>query len=252
MLQSQNVLHIYILEDDPDYLTFLYKMLQRRISFEEWPAKIELATTSPNELISNIDQGIANDSIFFLGFGFTNSLKDGVDVALAIRKKSLYADIIFVTGHTEQALTILSHKIAPLDLITKDSSIPVDSLVQDNVEYSLKRLRARKLMSPRLFSYSMDSSVFSFPLNEIIYIQTIPEKSSMLEFHVKSESVPFSGNLKDLTLKYPTLFRCHKSILLNPLHVISVNTSERFAYMDNHDKVEVSFRKMVALRQMLR
>lgn len=251
-MSNQNLLHVYILEDDPDYLAFLCNTVRRHISFEEWPAKIETATTSPDALISNIDQQTVNDSIFFLGFGFTNSSKDGVDVALAIRKRSLYADIIFITGHIEKALTILSHKIAPLDLITKDSSAAVDSLVQDDIAYSLKRLRARKLISPRLFSYRKGSKIISFSLNEIIYIQTISGKTRALELHLESETIHFSGSLKDLTLKYPTLFRCHKSILLNPLHVVSLNTSERFAYMDNHERLEVSFRKMVTLRQILR
>lgn len=251
-MSNQNLLHVYILEDDPDYLAFLCNTVRRHISFEEWPATIEIATTSPDALISNIDQQTANDSIFFLGFGFTNSSKDGVDVALAIRKRSLYADIIFITGHTEKALTILSHKIAPLDLITKDSSAAVDSLVQDDIAYSLQRLRARKLISPRLFSYRQGSKIISFSLNEIIYIQTISGKTRALELHLESETIHFSGSLKDLTLKYPTLFRCHKSILLNPLHVVSLNTSERFAYMDNRERLEVSFRKMVTLRQILR
>ncbi|WP_424321444.1 response regulator transcription factor [Lacticaseibacillus chiayiensis] len=251
-MSNQNLLHVYILENDPDYLAFLCNTVRRHISFEEWPAKIEITTTSPDALISNIDQETANDSIFFLGFGFTNSSKDGVDVALAIRKRSLYADIIFITGHIEKALTILSHKIAPLDLITKDSLAAVDSLVRDDIAYSLQRLRARKLISPRLFSYRKGSKIISFSLNEIIYIQTISGKNRALELHLESETIHFSSSLKDLTLKYPTLFRCHKSILLNPLHVVSLNTSERFAYMDNHERLEVSFRKMVTLRQILR
>ncbi|QVI34224.1 DNA-binding response regulator [Lacticaseibacillus chiayiensis] len=251
-MSNQNLLHVYILENDPDYLAFLCNTVRRHISFEEWPAKIEITTTSPDALISNIDQQTANDSIFFLGFGFTNSSKDGVDVALAIRKRSLYADIIFITGHIEKALTILSHKIAPLDLITKDSLAAVDSLVRDDIAYSLQRLRARKLISPRLFSYRKGSKIISFSLNEIIYIQTISGKNRALELHLESETIHFSSSLKDLTLKYPTLFRCHKSILLNPLHVVSLNTSERFAYMDNHERLEVSFRKMVTLRQILR
>lgn len=251
-MSNQNLLHVYILEDDPDYLAFLCNTVRRHTAFEELPATIEIATTSPDALISNIDQQTANDSIFFLGFGFTNSSKDGVDVALAIRKRSLYADIIFITGHIEKALTILSHKIAPLDLITKDSLAAVDSLVRDDIAYSLQRLRARKLISPRLFSYRKGSKIISFSLNEIIYIQTISGKNRALELHLESETIHFSSSLKDLTLKYPTLFRCHKSILLNPLHVVSLNTSERFAYMDNHERLEVSFRKMVTLRQILR
>ncbi|WP_225436989.1 LytTR family DNA-binding domain-containing protein, partial [Lacticaseibacillus paracasei] len=87
--------------------------------------------------------------------------------------------------------------------------------------------------------------------DELLYIQTTPGISGTLELHAEREIATFPGNLKEVSLQYPTLFRCHRSILLNPTHISKLDTHGRFVYMDNQDKLEVSIRRVSALRQVM-
>ena len=52
MPKNKTILNIYILEDNPDYLTFIQETVQQYLLIEELPAKIRLATTSATELLA--------------------------------------------------------------------------------------------------------------------------------------------------------------------------------------------------------
>ena len=251
MSKNKTILNIYILEDNPDYLTFIQETVQQYLLIEELPAKIRLATTSATELLATVDWSAINDSIFLLDIELGDSATSGVDVATAIRKKSYYVDILFITSHVNEALRILEHKIAPLDMINKNSPSKTEKKIRNNILYAIKRLKARQVASPRLFSYSINSSIFSLEMDELIYIQTAPGVSGTLELHAENEITTFPGNLKELAAKYTNLCRCHKSILINPAHVLRLDITNRFVYMDNQDKLEVSIRRMGELRQAL-
>ena len=235
----------------PDYLTFIQETVQQYLLIEELPAKIRLATTSATELLATIDWSAINDSIFLLDIELGDSATSGVDVATAIRKKSYYVDILFITSHVDEALRILEHKIAPLDMINKNSPSKTEKKIRNNILYAIKRLKARQVASPRLFSYSINSSIFSLEMDELIYIQTAPGVSGTLELHAENEITTFPGNLKELATKYTNLCRCHKSILINPAHVLRLDITNRFVYMDNQDKLEVSIRRIGELRNIL-
>lgn len=66
MSKNKTILNIYILEDNPDYLTFIQETVQQYLLIEELPAKIRLATTSATELLATVDWSAINDSIFLL------------------------------------------------------------------------------------------------------------------------------------------------------------------------------------------
>ena len=55
MPKNKTILNIYILEDNPDYLTFIQETVQQYLLIEELPAKIRLATTSATELLAAVD-----------------------------------------------------------------------------------------------------------------------------------------------------------------------------------------------------
>ena len=251
MTTNRTTLKIFILEDDATFLRFIEKTLNNYIMIEELHAEIKIATQSATDLLNAIDLQQINDSFFLLDIDIPGSSINSIDIANIVRKHSLYADIMFITSHTEQALTILSQKILPLDLVDKSVPAEVETRLRTNLVQGIKRLRSRQLESPRLFSYQIGANLFSLPLDDVLYIQTVLGTPSTLELHAKHETTTFPGNLKEVTSRYPTLFRCHRSFLLNPLHVHKLNASGRFVYMDNQDKLDVSIRKVSALRRLM-
>ena len=80
MPKNKTILNIYILEDNPDYLTFIQETVQQYLLIEELPAKIRLATTSATELLAAVDWSAINDSIFLLDIELGDSATSGVDV----------------------------------------------------------------------------------------------------------------------------------------------------------------------------
>ncbi|MDG3062402.1 MULTISPECIES: LytR/AlgR family response regulator transcription factor [Lacticaseibacillus] len=246
------MLNIYILEDNPAYLKTLTHELKNFIMIEELSATIKLATASPKTLLQTIKPAAEEDSLYLLDIEIDNSDLSGVDVATAIRNASLFTDIIFVTNHTEAALSILTHKIAPLDLIDKNAPIAETSnQLRRDIQQVLDRVEDRKIRSHNQFNYSVNGQMFAVPLDELIYIQTATGNPGNLEVHALNETATFHDNLNHIASLYPTLFRVHKSVLVNPDHIKQLDTNNHYLYMDNDAKLDVSFRKQKLLKKML-
>ncbi|WP_461215751.1 LytR/AlgR family response regulator transcription factor [Lacticaseibacillus sp. GG6-2] len=246
------MLNIYLLEDYQPFLTFLTKSVQNVLMVEALTAINLVAETDPRRLIAQIDVDALDTSLFFLDIEISASSEDGVMVADWIRTRSATAEIVFVTSHAEAALQILTHQIAPLDLIpkTEDADAVVARIHADVVAVH-KRQVDRQLHTPRLFSYGLGSRVFSIPLAELEYIQTVPGAPGELKVHSQQETATFSGNLNQIEAKFPMLFRCHKSTLINPKQVQSLDAKQRFVYFSGGARVEVSYRKLAGLRKLL-
>ncbi|RWZ61714.1 response regulator transcription factor [Lacticaseibacillus paracasei] len=246
------MLNIYILEDNPSYLKFLKQELKNFIMIEELSANIKFATSSSDTLLQTIEQAPPEESLYLLDIEINTSTLSGVEVATAIRKISPYIEIIFVTSHSEAALSILTHKIAPLDLISKDMSMKKTSeRLRHDISQVLRRLEIRKIHSHSLFSYTLNGQMFAVPLDELIYIQTIPGNPGSLEMHSLNETATYFDNLNHVASLYPTLFRVHKSVLVNPDHIKHLDTVTHLLYMDNGTQLEVSFRKLRILKKVL-
>ncbi|WP_052767558.1 MULTISPECIES: LytR/AlgR family response regulator transcription factor [Lacticaseibacillus] len=246
------MLNIYILEDNPAYLKTLSHELKSFIMIEDLSASIKLATASPEALLQTIKPAAEKDSLYLLDIGIDNSDFSGVDVATAIRNASLFTDIIFVTSHTEAALSILTHKIAPLDLIDKDAPIAeASNRLRRDIQQVLDRIENRKVRSHNQFNYSVNGQMFAVPLDDLLYIQTASGSPGNLEVHALNETATFRDNLNHIASLYPTLFRVHKSVLVNPDHIKQLDTTNHYLYMDNDAKLDVSFRKQKLLKKML-
>ena len=200
MSKNKTILNIYILEDNPDYLTFIQETVQQYLLIEELPAKIRLATTSTTELLAAVDWSAINDSIFLLDIELGDSATSGVDVATAIRKKSYYVDILFITSHVDEALRILEHKIAPLDMINKNSPSKTEKKIRNNILYA-RRVRSHlpdclaTASTPAFFHLIwMSSSIFKL----------LPASRGHWSFMQKMKSQLFPATLRNWQPNIPT------------------------------------------------
>lgn len=246
------MLNVYVLEDDDCYLAFLKQSINNTIMIEDIPIEKMIAEKKPEVLLNAVNLNKLNTSIFFLDIEITGNKNDGITVADKIRKSSPYAEIVFVTSHSEAAMRIITHRIAPLDLINKsDSSESIIARIHSDIVTMQQRQNNRRLHSLATFSYTIGTRVFSIPLLEIEYIQTIPGSPGELEVHSINETATFSGNLNHIEKKFPSLFRCHKSVIVNPKRIKSLDTGQRLAYFSSGAKVDVSFRKLASFKKIL-
>lgn len=113
------MLNVYILEDYKPYLAFLKQSVQNVLMIENLSDVRLIAESDPKILLDKVNQDNLSNALFFLDVEIVNSEQDGVTVADWVRSQSALAEIIFITSHSEAALRILTHRIAPLDLIAK-------------------------------------------------------------------------------------------------------------------------------------
>lgn len=246
------MLNVYILEDYKPYLSFLKQSLQNVLMIENLTDVRLIAESDPRILLDKVSKDNLSDSLFFLDIEIVNSEQDGVTVADWIRSQSAIAEIIFITSHSEAALRILTHRIAPLDLIAKsEKSDAIIARIHADLLTFQERQVNRELHSSNRFTYTLGGRVFSIAFADLEYIQTVAGSPGELEIHAHDEEATFTGNLNQIQKKFPTLFRCHKSVLINPDQVQSLDAEMRFVFFKSGAKAEVSFRKLAGIRKIL-
>lgn len=240
--------YIYILEDDSEYRDFLKKQIGNAVMIENLPYSIQLVTGDPQAIVADVDNFKDQPSLFFLDIEIENSKFSGVDLATFVRAHAKDADIIFVTNHPESALLIVTNKIMPLDLIQKGVSTDTCSAMirQDLIDITHRRQRAGKDLT-----YTVASVMHTMGLDQISYLATVPDDPGTLEMVSENETAEFHGNLTDYEQKYPEMFRCHKSYLVNLERVASFDAKHRTLTFVDGNRAEVSFRKVASVRRLL-
>lgn len=240
--------YIYILEDNPDYAGFLTQQINLAIMIENLPFEIRMATDDPEKIMSDSAFFMKQGCLFFLDIEIDGSELSGIDAAVFVRSHSQSADIIFVTNHPESALLIVTAKVMPLDLIQKNLSkeSSIELLHKDLLDF-----HQRNIESQRQLTYTIASTVHAVSLAKITFLTTVPNDPGTLELYADNEIASFRGNLTDYEKSYPTLFRSHKSFLVNLDKVIIFDTKKRILTFADGKTAEVSYRKISSLKKLL-
>lgn len=91
---------------------------------------------------------------------------------------------------------------------------------------------------------------FKLSISELLYITTVKKQEHLLCFITQNETYYCRGSLKDYEKKsYPTLFRCHRSAIVNLQAVKEVDRTKKRVYFTNEKENNciVSRRKLSQL-----
>jgi two-component system response regulator AgrA len=246
------MLDLYILEDQPEQLANIKHELATAIMIEDYSAQIRMATANPNEITQALAINGYADSLFFLDIEIDSAVGNGIDLAQSIRQHTHTADIIFITSHPDAALKIVNHQITPLDLISKGSAPSTfRQQLRNDLAECIDRANDRKLHSPQLLSYMIGTDIRTVDLTNVFSIQTVPGDPGMLLLQADKVDASFRGNLTDFEREYPSMFRCHKSALINPSQVTDFDVKKRLLTLHNGTQVQVSIRKIAQLKRLL-
>lgn len=240
--------NLYLLEDDPIYRQFLTQQLKNIIMIEKLPFQLQLATADPEAIMTELTEEKPHAAIFFLDIEIANSTISGIDLATFIRTHVPAADIIFVTNHPESALLIVTNKIMPLDLIQKDLSADTCAAM---IHQDLLDIAQRLTHADDQVTYRLAGIIHAVDLAEISYLMTVPGDPGTLSLISDHETAEFHGNLNDYEARYPQLFRCHKSYLVNLAKVTAFDAKKRQLTFAEAASADVSFRKIASLRRQL-
>ncbi|WP_232310820.1 LytTR family DNA-binding domain-containing protein [Pediococcus parvulus] len=83
-------------------------------------------------------------------------------------------------------------------------------------------------------------------------LYTVKERPGSVTVIAKNRQAEFPGNLNNLEEKYPNLFRCDKSYLVNLDHVRSFDAQARQLQFNQGLVCKVSFRKARDLTKLLK
>lgn len=82
-----------------------------------------------------------------------------------------------------------------------------------------------------------DQRMIRVVLEELLYITTVKNQDHVLQFITKNKTYYSRGVLKNYINKnYPTLFRCHRSTIVNLQAIREINKSEKKIYFINDEK----------------
>ncbi|MFD0897742.1 LytR/AlgR family response regulator transcription factor [Loigolactobacillus binensis] len=243
------MLQVYILEDDQQQRQVYQQLIDSYLFIEGLDMKVMLATADPQVLLQQLTD---QPALFFLDIELTNATLDGLQVAEQIRARLNFAEIVFVTTHSEMAFLTFERKVEPLDYILKDrGAATVAEKMRGDIKVAYQRYQKQLVTSTQYFSYQIGSRLRTLPLADVLYIVTVAGHPGKIEVHYINGMVEYAGNLNQLATKYPQLFRCHKSWLINPAQVAAYDIKQRLVTMQDGSQCEVSFRKEGQLRRRL-
>jgi two-component system response regulator AgrA len=241
---------IIICEDDSTQLAGLKKLISNYLLFHEKIFKIELAATTPEEVITYLDTAKSKNGIYFLDIDLKADI-DGIRLAQIIRQHDVQAKIIFVTTHDELAPLTLKKKVAAIDFIEKDQSL--DDFRQeifDALSYSKQLTDETLTVQKQNFSFTVGSQVYNLDKSEVVLIKT-SDVPHHLEAYTVNGVYDFYGKLSEIEEKHDFFFKISRSCLINPQNIHQVDFSTREIEFINGTKQKFSIGKSRKLRALL-
>ncbi|WP_159721196.1 LytR/AlgR family response regulator transcription factor [Enterococcus sp. CSURQ0835] len=219
-------LPIILCDDDILLVAHYQQIIENAIMINDYDMKLVLATTDPNDIFLYLSNNKLTNSLFFLDIDLATTMT-GIDAAQRIRTENEFAQIVFITSHHELALETLKRQIAPLDYIVKDPEIQNEKRQIENI------LNGRhestfidRSSNQRHLSFRIGSRCFRVAISSIYFIETSasPHKVILYGDNIMYE---FYGKMNDLEKEYPELLRVHKSFLINPEKIKSIDFKNR-------------------------
>ena len=112
---GDDMIPIYLCEDNPLQLDLLKSMIEKYIFIQAYDMEIRQAVHTPHELLNLLPDQPEN-AVYFLDIHLHSDM-DGIELASAIRQKDPRAFIIFTTTHSEMAMTTFRYQVEPLGFL---------------------------------------------------------------------------------------------------------------------------------------
>ena len=217
-------MNIFILEDDFVQQAHFEKIIKEiRVQYNLHFKTVE-TFAKPVQLLESIYE-IGLHNLFFLDIEIKNDEQMGLEVAKQIRQVDPYAQIVFVTTHSELMPLTFRYQVSALDYIDKGLSQEEFSQRIEEVLLYVDGICNKPLVENSFYFKSRYSQV-QLPFNDLLY------------------RMEFTATLGDILKQEPRLFQCHRSFLVNPLNIFKVDRIDRLVYFQNGTTCLVSRNKV--------
>lgn len=230
---------IYLCDDEPLWLNRLEQAVTEYQVKSNWDFTIASRATSPAMLLEALKEFNSKNSIYFLDVDFKTSM-NGMELAKEIRILDPNAVLIFVTTHEEMMRETFRLKLQALDYIIKDEG-DLNSQIHQCLEY-LEKSYLSDVSGSSSITLQTGSSRRFIAKADIYYINAL-KNSHKVQIHTRNDLFTVSVSLASLEKQLSdTFLLCHRSILVNPAHIISTDYHNKELILDNGEKCPCSTR----------
>lgn len=235
---------IVICEDDIEQLERIKTIIENYAMMEDNGINVILATTNPDDVVTFLETEKAD--CYFLDIDLNHELT-GIQIGKLIREEDPIAHLIFVTTHAEMTYLTFVYKLAALDFIIKD----YPELLQEKVISTLKEAHRRYMKvgeqeQVQKLQITTAGRTLNVDYHSIYFFEAISNTHKIV-LHLENEHIEFYGRLKDFEKVHESLYRCHKSFIVNKNKIEKIDTKAREIFLDNGEVCYASVRLIKGL-----
>lgn len=239
---------IFILEDDLYQAQRMQQMVQEVCEKGKIPYNFIEATSRADEILSKIAL-CTYTPIYFLDIEIKQETRKGLEVAREIRKIDPHGIIVFVTTHSELAPISYQYMVSALTFIEKN--LPHETrreLIRECLAHYATKNEA--LIDEDYFVIDNSYTTIKVPFATVEYVMT--DEPHRLQLVTTNQLIQFYGTLKEVEQMDKRFIRCHKSVLINKMHVQQLDTKQQVVYVTSGKQVPVSRRMMKTIKALLK
>lgn len=218
------MLSLILCDDDHFTLGIASSLLTEAIQRNRADAQIVCSASSGSELLHYIKK-TPGPYLYFLDFDLGKEELNGIDLVKRIYQIDPDARIVFVTSHVEKGMDILRSGIRAFGFI--DKTPDQEKMISEYRKYL--RMAAAPGDAPAeavptlTLPIGFDETV-ELNIPDILYVDAVKAISHSICYHTQDgSSVTVRDSIEHAqTLLGTDFIRCHRSVLVNKKHVISL------------------------------
>lgn len=229
------MLNFILCDDDERHNIYMEKRIQKILSETNLSGEVVFHSTIAQEIIDYSNAHKGENNVYVLDIDFKEE-SNGVDLAKQIRKNEINAYIIYVSAHQEYSM--LCYKTKTFDFLLK----PINYEALKNSIISLyDDFEKTNVKNENFISVKSGSLIHMINLNDIIYIEKM---GNVMKINTTKGLIMSYESLEHIQtyIKDSSLFRCHKSFIVNIKYIDYISVNENLVYMKNGDRCIVSRR----------
>lgn len=241
--------NIFILEKNESDRKQLERILLSWFQKNKLPYEIIVSTNnSAKYMKTSLKENSQN--IYFLDTNVNGNEGYGLEIAKEIRKKDSLGHIVLVSESKKYASLTYKYMISALDYIFKQKNKEdFESDIITCLNYVKEFNQKLSDRSPHLFVCETNESI-QVEIDDILYFEndSDPHQLNMVTYNSRQK---ISGKISTIEDKYPSLFRCHRSCIVNVNNIRTLNTQTHTVHFNNGEFCKVSKRKWSTLQSLM-
>lgn len=230
---------IIVCEDELLQLHQITTLINNYILFHNENFELGLSTQMPYECLEYVNRFHVKNGIYLLDINLNSDI-NGIDLAEKLRMMDSQARIIFVTTHDEMAPITFRKRVEALGFIAKDQVLEA---FRDEIYLTLDLAKERSVdlnkLKSKNFAYTQGGQVINIDIDDVFLLQasSIPHRINIFTCKSNEELL---GSLSEFQKKYPQLFRCSKSALINIENISRYDVGRKIIYFEREQLQNLS------------